>query len=189
MSSVALSFTQLNVLEKKNVDLTDKLSAEQTRHEMRMSKMKESISMLKSSLAKKENELNSSATAMHGLNEAYFRLERKNVDITQSYNKLLVKFDSYHKVVEQSKSESIINVYKLGYLDCKSGVASCHSIEDEEVEMFCLDMPPTQGEQINVVDKEAAEEQMADETAADELVAKEVDVQEGVAGDAALRVE
>ncbi|CAL8174811.1 unnamed protein product [Prunus armeniaca] len=56
----------------------------------------------------------------------------------------------------------------MGHLDCKSGVAPCHSIEDKDIEMFCPDMPPAQIEQINAMDIEAAEEQVDDENAAEE---------------------
>ncbi|CAL2256734.1 unnamed protein product [Prunus armeniaca] len=49
-----------------------------------MSKMKENMSVLKSSLAKKDNELNSSFATLHGRKETYFLLECKNVDISQT---------------------------------------------------------------------------------------------------------
>ncbi|CAL9012154.1 unnamed protein product [Prunus brigantina] len=117
-----------------------------------MSKMKESMYMLKSSLAQKYSELNSSTDAL--------------------YDKLLAKFDAYQKNVEQSKSEDAIDGYKLGYLDCKSGATPCHSIEDEDVEMFCIDMPPTQDVQINVVHIKATKEPMVDETTVEEHNAK-----------------
>ncbi|CAL8167959.1 unnamed protein product [Prunus armeniaca] len=140
---------ELSELEKKNVDMTSKLSIEQVRHETRMLEIKESMSLLKSSLAKKDNELNSSVATLHSC-------------------KLLVEFEAYHKATEQSKSEVVIDVYKLGYMDCKSGVAPCYSIEDEDIETFCLDMPSTQSERINVVDIEAAEEQVVNKTVAEE---------------------
>ncbi|CAL2247919.1 unnamed protein product [Prunus armeniaca] len=57
--------------------------------------------------------------------------------MTQSYDKLLAKLKTYHK----SKSEVVIEAYRLGYLDCKSGVVPCYSIEDEDVEMFYLTCP------------------------------------------------
>ncbi|CAL8161405.1 unnamed protein product [Prunus armeniaca] len=50
-SSIASSSTQLDELEKKNVDLTNKLSGEQTRHETKMFEMKKSLGGLKSSLS------------------------------------------------------------------------------------------------------------------------------------------
>lgn len=52
-SLIAPSSAQLDELEKKNVDLTDKLSGEQTRHETKMFEMKKSLGGLKSFLAKK----------------------------------------------------------------------------------------------------------------------------------------
>ncbi|CAL9019171.1 unnamed protein product [Prunus brigantina] len=81
---IASSYAQLNELEKKNVDLTGKLLGEQICHEMRMSEMNENMSVLKSSLAKKDNELNSSFTTLHARKEAYFLLECKNADISQT---------------------------------------------------------------------------------------------------------
>ena len=62
--------------------------------------MKEIMSMLKSSLAKKDSELNFFGAALHSQKEAYFRLERKNANISHSYDKFLAKFDAYHKSVE-----------------------------------------------------------------------------------------
>ncbi|CAL8994129.1 unnamed protein product, partial [Prunus brigantina] len=58
-SNVAPSYAQLDELEKKNVNLTGKLSAES-----RMSEMKKSMFVLKSSLAQKDSELNSSTTTL-----------------------------------------------------------------------------------------------------------------------------
>ncbi|KAI5323555.1 hypothetical protein L3X38_032627 [Prunus dulcis] len=157
-STVAPSSTQLNEFEKENVDLTGKLLAEQIRHETRIYEIKESMSVLESSLTKKYSELYSCTANLHGGKEAYFRLECKNADISQSYEKLLAKFDAYHKAIERSKSVAVVEAYKLGYLDCKSSAVPCHSIEDEDVELFCPNMPPTQGVHINVVDIEAIEE-------------------------------
>ncbi|CAL2271085.1 unnamed protein product [Prunus armeniaca] len=139
----------LSELEKKNVDMTSKLSVEQVRHETRILEIKESVSLLKSSLAKKDSELNSSVATLHSC-------------------KLLVEFEAYHKATEQSKFEVVIDVYKLGYMDCKSGVAPCYSIEDEDIETFCLNMPSTQSERINVVDIGVAEEQVVNKTVAEE---------------------
>ncbi|CAL2264505.1 unnamed protein product [Prunus armeniaca] len=154
-SSIASSSTQLDELEKKNVDLTNKLSGEQTRHETKMFEMKKSLGGLKSSL---------------------------------SYDKMLVKFDAYCKAAEQSKSKVVIDPYKQGYLDYKSGVAPYHSIEDKDVELFCLDMLFVQGEQINVMDIEAVEELVADETVTNELVVKDDDFKEGEADVVAVEV-
>ncbi|CAL8086868.1 unnamed protein product [Prunus armeniaca] len=41
-----------------------------------------------------------------------------------SYDKLLAKFNSYHKAAEQS-----------------NGAAPCHHIANEDVDMLCFDMP------------------------------------------------
>ncbi|KAI5313021.1 hypothetical protein L3X38_042195 [Prunus dulcis] len=96
----APSSVQLNELEKNNVDLTGKFSTELIRHEMKMSEIKESMFVQKTSLAKKDSELKSSIAALHGCNKVYFILECKNVDISQSYDKLLAKFDTYHKAAK-----------------------------------------------------------------------------------------
>lgn len=58
-SNVAPSYAQLDELEKKNLTLTGKLSAKS-----RMSEMKKSMFVLKSSLAQKDSELNSSTTTL-----------------------------------------------------------------------------------------------------------------------------
>ncbi|CAL9018083.1 unnamed protein product [Prunus brigantina] len=60
-SDVAPSSAQVSELEKKNAELTSKLSAEQIRYEKKMSKLRAMISELKSSLAEKDCELSSSA--------------------------------------------------------------------------------------------------------------------------------
>ncbi|CAL8994425.1 unnamed protein product [Prunus brigantina] len=41
--------------------------------------------------------------------------------LSLSYEKLLAKFNAYHKVAELSKFKVVIEAYKLGNLDCKSG--------------------------------------------------------------------
>ncbi|KAI5317187.1 hypothetical protein L3X38_036894 [Prunus dulcis] len=93
---------------------------------------------------------------------------------------VLAKFVAYHEVAEISKFKVVVDAYKLGYLDYKSGVTSCHPIEDEDVELLCLGMPPAQDDQINVVAREDVKEQVADELAVDEDDTK--DVAEQVAG-------
>ncbi|VVA33509.1 PREDICTED: LOC110760952 partial [Prunus dulcis] len=64
-SVVAPSSAHLSELEKKNVALTGKLSAEQIHHETKMFEMKESMSVLKSSFTKKGSEFNSFDVALH----------------------------------------------------------------------------------------------------------------------------
>ena len=129
----------------------------------------ESMSVLKSSLTKKDSKLNSSANVLYSRKEVYFLLERKNADISHSYDKRLAKFDAYYKVAERSKSEAVIEAYKLGYLDCKSGAVPCHSIEDEDVEMLCPDIEATEEHLANEVagKEEDAKEGTTDEVAAD----------------------
>lgn len=109
-----------------------------------MYEIKKSMFVLKSSLAKKDDKLNSSTTDLHGHKEAYFHPKHKNAD-----DKLLAKFDAYQKVAEWSKSEVVVETYKLGYLVFKSGVVPCYFIKDENVEMFCSNMPLNQDVQIN----------------------------------------
>lgn len=104
------------------------------------------------------SELNSSIAALHRLKEAFFHLECKNADMIWNYDKLLPKFEAYHKAAEQSKSVAVLDTYKLGSLDCKSGAAPCYFIEDEDIETFCPNMPPAQSEYINAIDIKAAKQ-------------------------------
>ncbi|VVA33947.1 PREDICTED: LOC110760952 partial [Prunus dulcis] len=130
------------------------------------------MSTLKSSLAKKDSELNSFAATLHSKKDDYFHLEGKNADMSQSYEKFMAKFEAYHMAVESSKYEAIVDAYKLGYLDCKSGAAPCHPIKYEDVEMFFPEMRLAQGVQINAIHMEAAKGQVVDETAVEEDNAK-----------------
>ncbi|CAL2257283.1 unnamed protein product [Prunus armeniaca] len=98
-----------------------------------------------------------------------------------SYGKLLAKFDAYYKATKRSKYEVVIDTDKLGYLDYKNRAIPCHPIKDEDVEMFCPDMTPTQSVQINTMDMEATKKQVADETVAKEDDAKEGAIDEVVA--------
>lgn len=97
---------------------------------------------MKSSLAKKDSELNSSATTLESRKDAYFLLELKNANLSHSYDKLLAKVDVYHKAAKQSKSEADIDAYKLGYLDYMCGTAPCYAIGDKDIETLCLDLLP-----------------------------------------------
>ncbi|CAL2238753.1 unnamed protein product [Prunus armeniaca] len=89
----------------------------------------------------KDKELNSFATTLHERNDAYLFLEREFANVTHSYDKLLAKFDVCCEAVEESKSEAVVDTYKLGYLDCKEGVALCHPVDDEDTKLFCPKMP------------------------------------------------
>ncbi|CAL2247779.1 unnamed protein product [Prunus armeniaca] len=86
---------QLSDLEKKNVDLTGKLSAEQISHETRMSEMNESIDARKPSFV--------------------------TSDMTRSYDKLLAKLKPYHKATWQSKFEVVIEAYSWVSLTARVG--------------------------------------------------------------------
>lgn len=68
-------------------------------------------------------------------------------------------------------------------MDCKSGVAPCHPIEDEDVELLCPEMPLALDEQINVVDRKDVEELVVDE-----LAVYEDDTKEGAVGEVAVEV-
>ncbi|CAL9013897.1 unnamed protein product [Prunus brigantina] len=179
-SAIAPSSAQLSELEKKNAELVSKLSAEQTRYEKKTSDLRAMISELKSSLAEKDSELNSSAADLVSRKDAYFHLERKNADISHSYDKLLTRFRAYHESAEESKFEVAMDAYKLGYLDCTKGCDPFYAIGDEDIEMLYPDLTPAKSEEANGVNTEGAEEQVAkedgaEEDAADEVVADVID--------------
>ncbi|CAL2225835.1 unnamed protein product [Prunus armeniaca] len=131
LSAVAPSSAQLSELDKKNTDLTSKLSTEQIRYENRMFILRENIYESK---------------------EAYFRLKRKNIDISHCYNKFLAKF-AYHEAAKRSKFEVAVAAYKL----------RCSALT-------CV---PSRSEHVNVVDVNGTEEQATDETVAEEKGAEE----------------
>ncbi|CAL8168313.1 unnamed protein product [Prunus armeniaca] len=83
----------------------------------------------------------------------------------------------------ETKFEAIVDGYKLGYLDCKSGVAPCHPIEDEDVELLCPEMPLALDKQINDVNRKDVEELVVDE-----LAFYEDDTKEGAVGEVAVEV-
>ncbi|KAI5330168.1 hypothetical protein L3X38_029566 [Prunus dulcis] len=172
---VAPSSALLDELVKKNADLTDKFSNERIRHDARISEMKESLSMLKSSVGQKDSELKSLMATLLERKEAYFCLEHKHAALAQDRDKLLVKFDTHVEATEASKLEIAANAYKLGYLDCQNGASPCCPLEDDDGEQSGLDLPPTQSEQVDVVDAEAVEEQIADEADAKEQAAEAVE--------------
>ncbi|CAL8163989.1 unnamed protein product [Prunus armeniaca] len=120
------------------------------------------ISELKSSSTEKDSELNSLAADLVTRKDAFFCLERKNADISLSYDKLLVRFHAYHKSTEKSKSEAIIDAYKLGYLHCADKTTPLYAIDDVDIETLCPDSPPMEG---------GTEEQADGEDAVDEMMA------------------
>ncbi|CAL9001333.1 unnamed protein product, partial [Prunus brigantina] len=154
----------LNDLEKKDVELISKLSAEQTHYENKMSNLRMMISELKSSFVEKDSELSSCTADLASQKYAYFRLECKNADISLSYDKLLPRFRAYHKSAKESKSEAAMDAYKLGYLDCTNGNHPFYAIGDEDIEMLCPNLLPVQKA---VAEKDGAEEDGDDEVVID----------------------
>lgn len=84
-SDVVPSSTQLSELEKNNAQLVTKLSAEQTHYEKKTSDLRAMIFELKSSLVEKDSKVNSSIVDLASRKDAYFRLERKNADISHGF--------------------------------------------------------------------------------------------------------
>ncbi|CAL2270491.1 unnamed protein product [Prunus armeniaca] len=186
-SAVASTSAQLSELEKKNVELASHLVAEHARYEKKTHDLRAMISELKSSLTEKDSELNSLATDLVSRKDAFFSLERKNADISLSYDKLLARFHAYHKSAEKSKSEAIIDAYKLGYLHCADETTPLYAIDDVDIETLCPDSPRAKG---GIKEQEVGEdfgedtvdEMMADVTEqADEAaegIADQVDTEE-----------
>ncbi|XP_034227602.1 uncharacterized protein LOC117636985 [Prunus dulcis] len=174
-SAVAPSSAQLSELEKKNAELACQLSVEQARYEKKLSDLRAMISGLKSSLTEKDSELNSSAVDLASRKEAFFRLERKNADISLCYDKLLARFHAYHKSAKESKSEATIDAYKLGYLHCSDEIDSLYAIDDVDIETLRPNSPPIEG---------GVEEQVAGEDDAEVMVQAD-----GVADDVASQAD
>lgn len=108
------------------------------------------ISELKSFITEKNSELSSFEADLTSRKDDCFHLESKNLDISLSYDKLLAKFDTYHKSTEESKFEAITDAYKLGYLNCTNESALLYTIEDEDINPFYLDLIHVQSGQVNV---------------------------------------
>lgn len=138
-----------------------------------MFELKKNTYELKCSLTKMDSELNSSAATMYSPKKAYFCLEM--------LHSFIPAFDDYGEVAERSKFEVVVDAYKLGYLDCTSGVTPCNSIIDEDLKALCIDLLPSRREQINVVDMEEAEEQATNKTIDENNGTKEKSTEEGVA--------
>ncbi|CAL2247521.1 unnamed protein product [Prunus armeniaca] len=109
----------------------------------------------------------SSAADLVSRKDAYFCLERKNADVSFSCDKLLARFHAYHKSAEKSKSEAIIDAYKLGYLHCADRTTPLYAIDDVNIETLCPDSPPVEGG----AEEQAAREDEAEEDAVDEMMA------------------
>ncbi|CAL8114443.1 unnamed protein product [Prunus armeniaca] len=181
-SAVAPSSAQLSELEKKNAELASHLVAEQARYEKKTHDLRAMISELKSSFTEKDSELNSLATDLVSRKDAFFSLERKNADISLSYDKLLARFHAYHKSAEKSKSEAIIDAYKLGYLHCADEVTPLYAIDDVDIETLCPDSPRAEGgTEEQEVGEDGGEVDTVDEMMADEAtegIADQVDAEE-----------
>ncbi|CAL2227722.1 unnamed protein product [Prunus armeniaca] len=198
-SAVAPSSAQLSELEKKNAELVSKLSIEQTRYEKKTSDLQAMIYELKSSLAEKDSELNSSAADLASRKDAYFHLERKNADISHSHDKLLARFHVYHESADESRSEVAMDAYKLGYLDCTNGHYPFYAIGDEDIKVLYPDLPLVQSEEANAMNTEGVEEHVAEEAvveedgakedAADDVVADIIDQARGAAESVADQVD
>ncbi|CAL2257060.1 unnamed protein product [Prunus armeniaca] len=132
-----------------------------------MSNLRAMTSELKSSLIEKDSELNSLAADLVSRKDAFFCLERKNADVSLSYDKLLARFHAYHKSAKKSKSEAIIDAYKLGYLHCVDGTTPLYAIDDVDIETLCPDSPLVEGG----AEEQAAREDEAEEDAVDEMMA------------------
>ncbi|CAL9024579.1 unnamed protein product [Prunus brigantina] len=169
-SVVAPSSAQLSELEKKNAELANQLCAEQARYEKKTHDLRAMISELKSSLAEKDSELNSLAADLVSRKDAFFGLERKNADISLSYDKLLARFHADHKSAEKSKSEAIIDVYKLGYQHCADETTPLYAIDDADIETLCPDSSFVEGGTEEQAD--GAAEGVADQARAEEAAAQ-----------------
>ncbi|VVA37391.1 PREDICTED: LOC110760952 partial, partial [Prunus dulcis] len=91
LSNVASSSAQLKELEKKNVDLADLLSSGQAHHKIETLDLKMEISLLKSSLALKYGEFDSTIAILNHQNEKCLWRKRKINDLSQSHDKMLSK--------------------------------------------------------------------------------------------------
>ncbi|CAL8083190.1 unnamed protein product [Prunus armeniaca] len=156
-SAVSPSSAQLSELEKKNAELASHLVAEQARYEKKMHDLRAMISELKSSLTEKDSELNSLATDLVSRKDAFFSLE----PMTSSW------LDFTH-----TKSEAIIDAYKLGYLHCADETTPLYAIDDVDIETLCPDSPRAEGG----TEEQEVGEMMADEAA--EGIANQVDAEE-----------
>ncbi|PQM37400.1 uncharacterized protein Pyn_02723 [Prunus yedoensis var. nudiflora] len=97
-SSITAPFSaEFEKLEKKNGTLSELLSTEQTRQNMKISDLKRQVSQLKSSNALKDGKINSLAIALSERKEACLRIEHEFADLSQSYDKLLSKFETFQE--------------------------------------------------------------------------------------------
>ncbi|CAL2278314.1 unnamed protein product [Prunus armeniaca] len=76
----------------------------------------------------------SSAADLVSRKDAYFRLERKNANISLSYDKLLARFRAYQKSAKESKFEATMHAYKLGYMHYADRTTPFYAIVDVDIE-------------------------------------------------------
>ncbi|CAL8175710.1 unnamed protein product [Prunus armeniaca] len=76
----------------------------------------------------------SSAADLVSRKDAYFRLERKNANISLSYDKLLARFRAYRKSAKESKFEATMHAYKLGYMHYADRTTPFYAIVDVDIE-------------------------------------------------------
>lgn len=106
-SSIIAPFSaEFEKLEKKNVASSDLHSTEQTRQNMKILDLKRHVSLLKSSLALKDGELDSIVVALSERKKACLRIEHEFADLSQSYDKLLSKFETFQENTKESELSS-----------------------------------------------------------------------------------
>lgn len=95
------------------------LWTERACHETKEVNWKKSTSLLNSSLAMKDKELNFITVTLRGQKYVYLCPKHEFDGITHNYDKLLVAFNIYLKSTEESKSKVVVDTYNLCYLDVK----------------------------------------------------------------------
>ncbi|CAL2253669.1 unnamed protein product [Prunus armeniaca] len=105
-SIIAPFFAEFEKLEKKNAALSDLLLTEQTSQNMKILDLKRHVSLLKSSLALKDGELDSLDAALSERKEACLRIEHEFADLSQNYDKLLLKFETFQENTKESELSS-----------------------------------------------------------------------------------
>ncbi|CAL8150727.1 unnamed protein product [Prunus armeniaca] len=105
-SIIAPFFAEFEKLEKKNAALSDLLLTEQTSQNMKILDLKRHVSLLKSSLALKDGELDSLDAALSERKEACLRIEHEFANLSQNYDKLLLKFETFQENTKESELSS-----------------------------------------------------------------------------------
>ncbi|CAL2229328.1 unnamed protein product [Prunus armeniaca] len=143
---------------KKNAKLANKLFAEQNRYEKKTFDLRAMIYELKSSLAEKDSKLNSSTTDLASRKDAYFRLEGKNADISLSYDKLMARLHVHHESTEKSKSEAVIDEYKLGYCTAQMRLLPSMQLKTEKLRCSALTCSLCKAPEKEVAEEDGVEE-------------------------------